>query len=126
MINKNAIGDICQKTNYNSQEQELQQWQIEVHFSHVVREFIKDPNPGNSILSRDFLKFLCFMMDNNVYYRKQISRLLSNMELVLKILDLNTPCQLLMNTEEGWTSVLPLLKVSLRYSKIGVSLTIGC
>ena len=77
-IEPNDVGDICQKANYNTPQQEQKQNQLETYYSGVLEEFIQNPKPGNSKLSEDFVKFVCFMMGNNISMRKKIMEALSS------------------------------------------------
>ena len=80
----NTIGDIGQEKNYNTEDQEKYQDLLEREFSYILEKFIKEPNPGNSLPSYIFVKFVSFMIGNNIYTRKQISELLGKMELFIQ------------------------------------------
>ena len=72
------------EADYNTPEQEQEQGRLETKYSEVLREFIKNPDPGNSGLSRDLVDFISFLMGNNVNTRKKLDEGFSKMELKIK------------------------------------------
>ena len=65
----NAIGDICQKKNYNTPQQEQEQGMFEVKHADVLREFIDTSNPETFYNLQAFIELISFMMGNNIHIR---------------------------------------------------------
>ena len=74
------IRRISFEQDYNTEEQEQEQNQLETIYAEILREFIETPNPGNSILSRNFVNFVSFLMGNNIYIREKLDEGFSGME----------------------------------------------
>ena len=80
----NVISDISSEKNYNSPQQEPEQSRLENKYAPILEEFINTPNPENSDLSTDVVKFVCFMLANNIDVRKRISDKLGEMDMQIK------------------------------------------
>lgn len=65
----NAIGNICQKKNYNTPQQEQEQDRFESKHAKVLREFIETSNPETFYNRHTFIEFISFMMGNNIHIR---------------------------------------------------------
>ncbi|MDE0638366.1 MAG: DUF4238 domain-containing protein [Candidatus Poribacteria bacterium] len=65
----NAVGDICQKKNYNTPQQEQEQGLFEEKHAHVLREFIETSNPETFYNLHTFIELISFMMGNNIHIR---------------------------------------------------------
>lgn len=81
---RKSITQIGDEADYNTPEQEQEQSRLETWYADVLRGFIKNPDPGNSELSRDFVDFISFLMGNNVDTRKKLDEGFSRMEFKIK------------------------------------------
>ncbi len=80
----NVISDISSENNYNSPLQEPKQSKYENDFSAVLRNFLNTSNSKTSHLFIDVVKFVCFMLANNIDTRKRISDKLGELEVQIK------------------------------------------
>ena len=69
---------------YNTHDQEIEQGRLETKYSEVLRAFIKNPDPGCSVLSRDLMDFISFLLGNNIDTRKKLDEGFSKMELKIR------------------------------------------
>lgn len=81
---RKSVSQIGYEADYNTPEQEQEQSRLETWYAEVLREFIKNPDPGNSDLSRDLVDFVSFLMGNNIDTRKKLDEGFSKMELKIK------------------------------------------
>ena len=81
---RKSVSQIGYKADYNTPEQEQEQNRFETWYAGVLRDFIKDPDPGNSDLSRDLVAFVSFLIGNNVDTREKLDNGFSEMELKIK------------------------------------------
>ena len=81
---RKSVSQIGYEADYNTPEQEQEQSRYETFYAEVLRDFIKNPDPGNSELSRDIVDFVSFLMGNNVDTRKKLDEGFSRMELKMK------------------------------------------
>ena len=81
---RKSVSQIGYESDYNTPEQEKEQSRHETFYAKVLRDFIKNPDPGNSELSRDLVDFVSFLMGNNVDTRKKLDDGFSRMELKMK------------------------------------------
>ena len=68
------ISNICSKKNYNTPDQEREQFNLENRHAEVLREFIKEVNPVEIHLafSDELLEFVSFMVGNNIFVREKL------------------------------------------------------
>ena len=81
---RRSASQIGYEPDYNTPEQEQEQSRLETKYSEVLREFIKNPDPGNSELFLDLVDFISFLMGNNVDTRKKLDEGFGNMEFEIK------------------------------------------
>ena len=81
---RRSPSQIGYEADYNTPEQEQEQSRLETWYAKVLREFIENPDPGNSDLSRDLVDFISFLMGNNVNTRKKLDEGFSKMEWKIK------------------------------------------
>ncbi len=83
-IHKNKISQICSQNNYNSPEQEILQSRFEKVFADILKEVIESPMSPDIDLSLRFLKFVGFMLGNNIKKRKNLAESISSFELQIE------------------------------------------
>ena len=83
-IHKNKISKICSQNNYNSPEQEFLQSRFERVFAGILKEVIESSSPPDIDLSLRFLKFVGFMLGNNIKKRKNLAESISLFELQME------------------------------------------
>lgn len=83
-IHKNKISKICSQNNYNSQEQECLQSRFENVFAGILKDMIAISNPVDIDLYQTFLKFVGFMIGNNIKKRKNMAESISTFELQME------------------------------------------
>ena len=88
-IHENKISKICSQNNYNSPEQEHLQSRFERAFASILKDVIETPDPADIDLNLKFLKFVGFMLGNNIKKRKNMAELISSFELQIEGLDGN-------------------------------------
>ena len=88
-IYPNKISKICSQNNYNSPEQERLQSRFESAFASILKDMIENPDPADVDLNLRFLKFVGFMLGNNIKKRKSMAESISLFELQIEGLDSN-------------------------------------
>ena len=88
-IHKNKISKICSQNNYNSPEQERLQSRFEREFSSILKEMMENRDPTDVDLNLRVLKFVGFMLGNNIKKRKSIAESISSLELQIEGLENN-------------------------------------
>ena len=88
-IYPNKISKICSQNNYNSPEQERLQSRFENAFASILKDMIDNPDPADIDLNMRFLKFVGFMLGNNIKKRKSMAESISSFELQIEGLDSN-------------------------------------
>ena len=68
---RKSVSQIGYKADYNTCEQEKEQSRLETIYADVLRDFIENPDPRNSNLSRAMLDFVSFL-SNNVDTREKL------------------------------------------------------
>ena len=86
-IHENKISKICSENNYNSPEQEHLQSRFERVFASILKNMIENPDPADIDLNLKFLKFVGFMLGNNIKKRKSMAESISSFELQIEGLD---------------------------------------
>ena len=86
-IYKNKISKICSQNNYNSPEQEGLQSMFERAFASILKDMMENPDATDLNLNLTFLKFVAFMLGNNIKTRKSMAESISSFELQIEGLD---------------------------------------
>ena len=81
---RRSPSQIGYEVDYNTPDQEREQSRLETKYSEVLREFIKNLDPGNFDLFRDLVDFISFLMANNVDTRKKLDEAFGKMEFEIK------------------------------------------
>ena len=81
---RKSVSQIGYKADYNTCEQEKEQSRLETIYADVLRDFIENPDPRNSNLSRAMLDFVSFLMGNNVDTREKLDDGFSKVEFKIK------------------------------------------
>ena len=76
----NVISDISSDKNYNSTLQESEQCKLERNYATILKNFLNMPNAEKSHHFNCVIKFVCFMLANNIETRKSISDKLGEMD----------------------------------------------
>lgn len=80
-IYKNKISKICSQNNYNSPEQEGLQSRFERAFASILKDMMENPDAADPNRNLTFLKFVAFMLGNNIKTRKSMAESISSFEL---------------------------------------------
>ena len=83
---KNKITKIGSQNNYNSPEQERLQSRFEGAFASIL-DMMENPDAADLNLNLTFLKFVAFMLGNNIKTRKSMAESISSFELQMEGLD---------------------------------------
>lgn len=79
-----SVKRISFEVDYNTSEQEQDQNRLETKYARVLRDFVKNPDPGHPALSRDLIDFVSFLMGNNIDTREKLDEGFSKMEFQIK------------------------------------------
>ena len=85
----NKISKICSQNNFNSLEQERLQSRLEEASASILKGIIEIPDAAAVDINLTFLKFVSFMLGNNIKTRKNMAKSISSFELQIEGLDSN-------------------------------------
>ena len=84
---RRSVSQIGYEADYNTPEQETEQGRFETAFAPILKRMIETSNPVNIDLYLTFLKFVGFMLGNNIKKRKNMAESISSFELQMEGLD---------------------------------------
>lgn len=84
---RRSVSQIGYEADYNTPEQETEQGRFETAFAPILKRMIETSNPVNIDLYLTFLKFVGFMLGNNIKKRKNMAESISSFELQIEGLD---------------------------------------